>query len=90
MSILTPALLGYLIHRKEFQQWRVEEGQDSARGVARTEEEDPQLQKVLQVPEMGNNSNHTFFMQWCYCTMLTRKITTNCGKFFKRWEYQTT
>ena len=21
---------------------------------------------------------------------LTVKITTNCGKFFKRWEYQTT
>ena len=25
-----------------------------------------------------------------YAKLLTVWITTNCGKFFKRWEYQTT
>ena len=71
MSILTPALLGYLIHCKAFQWRRVEEGQDSAKGIARTDEEDLQLQEALQVLKMGNDTNYTLFILWCYCSMLT-------------------
>ena len=40
-------------------------------------EEDPQVQEVLQVPRMGNNSNYMLFILWWYCSMPMRKITTN-------------
>ena len=32
---------------------------------------------------------HLFLLYWL-CQSLWLWITTNCGKFFKRWEYQTT
>ena len=32
----------------------------------------------------------TYFCFIDYAKALTVWITTNCGKFFKRWEYQTT
>ena len=31
-----------------------------------------------------------FLLYWLCQSNLTMWITTNCGKFFKRWEYQTT
>ena len=33
-------------------------------------------------------NNHFWFID--YAKLLTERIITNCGKFFKRWEYQTT
>ena len=38
-----------------------------------------------RVPE-----NHLLLLYWLPPKPLTVWITTNCGKFFKRWEYQTT
>ena len=37
----------------------------------------------------GFEKNIYFFFIY-YAKGLTLWITTNCGKFFKRWEYQTT
>ena len=34
--------------------------------------------------------NIYFLLYWLCQSLLTLWITTNCGKFFKRWEYQTT
>ena len=42
--------------------------------------------KSKRVPE-----KHLLLLSWlCTPKPLTVWITTNCGKFFKRWEYQTT
>ena len=38
-----------------------------------------------RVPE-----KHVLLLYWLCQSLLTVWITTNCGEFFKRWEYQTT
>ena len=42
------------------------------------------IMEKARVPE-----KHLFLLYWL-CQSLWLQITTNCGKFFKRWEYQTT
>ena len=49
----------------------------------------------IKLPTSAASSKKQEFQKNIYCTLLTMPkpltvwITTNCGKFFKRWEYQT-
>lgn len=63
--LLPALLLGYLIRCEAFQQERAEEGQDNGeKFLELMKEEDPQIQEVLQVLRMGNQSNYTLFIRW--------------------------
>ena len=43
------------------------------------------IRKNKGVPE-----KHLLLLYWLCQSLLTVRITTNCGKFYKRWEYHTT
>ena len=45
---------------------------------------------LLDHRKQENSTKNIYFGFIYYAKALTVWITTNCGKFFKRWEYQTT
>ena len=50
-----------------------------------------QIANVCQIIEEAREfQKNMYFCFTEYSKALTVWITTNCGKFFKRWEYQTT
>ena len=50
-----------------------------------------QIAKIRWIIEKAREvQKNIYFCFIDYAKLLTVWITTNCGKFFKRWEYQTT
>ena len=56
-------------------------------------EEDPEVKLPTSIGSLKGQENSRETSIYALLTItkpLTLWITTNCGKFFKRWEYQTT
>ena len=49
-----------------------------------------QIANIFWIIEKAREFQKNIFRFIDYAKALTVWITTNCGKFFKRWEYQTT
>ena len=49
-----------------------------------------QIANICWIVEKARVPEKHLFLHYCTPKPLTVWITTNCGKFFKRWEYQTT
>ena len=55
--------------------------------------EEPEIKLPTSVGSLKKQENFRKNVYFCfidYIKLLTEWITPNCGKFFKRWEYQTT
>ena len=69
--------------RKNFQMYK--------RDIEKAEE--PEIKLPTSVGSLKKQENFRKNVYFCfidYIKLLTEWITANCGKFFKRWEYQTT
>ena len=59
--------------------------------LEKAEEPEIKLPKSTESSKKQENSRKTYTSALLIMPkLLTVWITTNCGKFFKRWEYQTT
>ena len=55
--------------------------------------EDPEIRLPTSVKSQKKQGGSKKSIYFCFMTTLkplTVRITTNCGKFLKRWEHQTT
>ena len=52
--------------------------------------EEPEIQHPFDIKKAREFQKNIYFCFIDYAKALTVWITINCGKFFKRWEYQTT
>ena len=58
--------------------------------LEKAEEPEIKLPTSIESSKKQEFQKNIFFCFIDYTKCLTVWITTNCGKFFKRWEYQTT
>ena len=58
--------------------------------LGKAEEPEIKLSTSIGSSKKREFQKNTFFYFIDYANFLAAKITINCGKFFKRWEYQTT
>ena len=79
------------IHQARLQQYRTGNFQMYKLDLEKAEEPEIKLPTSIGLSKKQESSRKTF--TFALLTMpkpLTVWITTNCGKFLKRWEYQTT
>ena len=79
------------ILQARFQQYVNQELPDVQAGFRKGRGTRDQIANVCQIIEEAREfQKNMYFCFTEYSKALTVWITTNCGKFFKRWEYQTT
>ena len=81
LKILQARLQQYVNHKRPY----VQAGFRNGRGAR------DQIANIIWIIEKAREfQKNISFCLIDYTKPLTVWITTNCGKFFKRWEYQTT
>ena len=79
------------ILQARFQQYVNQELPDVQAGFRKGRGTRDQIANVCQIIEEAREfQKNMYFCFTEYSKALTVWITTNCGKFFKRWDYQTT
>ena len=76
---------------QQFMNWELPDVQASKLGLEKTEESEIKLPTSVGSSKKQESSRKTpTSALWTTPKPVTVWITTNCGKFFKRWEYQIT
>ena len=73
---------------QQYVNWHLPDVQDGFRKGRRTRDQIADIHWIIEKPRKFQKNIYFCFID--YAKALTVWITINCGKFWKRWEYQTT